>query len=193
MKKKIPFLVAFVMVLSIAMTFFLMGKCDLSSKEYTDEDAIRTTADTTVISPYEKAMDDYNDIIASLSKGSAYAFADMAEDQDALLVAENPIEFDGKVEAAKATVYAKDKDGNVKKMGTVESTTTSLPLVAYDHAVYFGSHHSMSKASIDTEHSKMDIETAKSNGDETDTTNKAYNLLFDDYGEGTVIEFTILK
>ena len=39
----------------------------------------------------------------------------------------------------------------------------------------------------------MDIETAKSNGDETDTANKAYNLLFDDYGEGTVIEFTILK
>ena len=62
-------------------------------------------------------MDDYNDIIKDLPKGSAYAFADMAEDQDALLVAENPIEFDGKVEAAKATVYAKDKDGNVKKMG----------------------------------------------------------------------------
>lgn len=192
MNKRIPFIVAFVMVISIAMTFFMMGGCG-NNKEFTDEDAIRTTAETTVISPYEKAMDDYNDIISKLDKGSAYAFADMAEDQDVLLVAENPIEFEGKVEAAKATVYAKDKDGNVKKMGTVESTTTSLPLVAYDHAVYFGSHHSMSKASIDTEHSKMDIETAKSNGDETDTANKAYNLLFDDYGEGTVIEFTILK
>ena len=192
MNKRIPFIVAFVMVISIAMTFFMMGGCG-TNKEFTDEDAIRTTAETTVISPYEKAMDDYNDIISKLDKGSAYAFADMAEDQDVLLVAENPIEFEGKVEAAKATVYAKDKDGNVKKMGTVESTTTSLPLVAYDHAVYFGSHHSMSKASIDTEHSKMDIETAKSNGDETDTANKAYNLLFDDYGEGTVIEFTILK
>lgn len=189
MNKRIPFIVAFVMVISIAMTFFMMGGCG-TNKEFTDEDAIRTTAETTVISPYEKAMDDYNDIISKLDKGSAYAFADMAEDQDALLVTDAPITFDGKVEAAKATVYAKDKNGNVKEMGTIKSTTTSMPLVAYEHAVYFGSHHAMSKASVNTKEGKLDVESAKSNGDEKDIANKAYNLLFDDYGEGTVIEFT---
>lgn len=192
MNKRIPFIVAFVMVISIAMTFFMMGGCG-NNKEFTDEDAIRTTAETTVISPYEKAMDDYNDIISKLDKGSAYAFADMAEDQDALLVTDAPITFDGKVEAAKATVYAKDKNGKVKEMGTIKSTTTSMPLVAYEHAVYFGSHHAMSKASVNTEKGKLDVESAKSNGDEKDTANKAYNLLFDDYGEGTVIEFTAIQ
>lgn len=193
MKKQIPFLVAFVLVLSILVTFITMGKCNFGSKDFSDDDAIRTTADTTVISPYETAMDDYNEIIATLSKGSAYAFADMAEDQDVLLVTDEPIEFEGKVEAAKATVYAKDKSGSVKEMGTIKSTTTSMPLVAFEHAVYFGSHHAMSKASVNTAKGKLEVESAKSNGDEKDTANKAYNVLFDEYGEGTVIEFTILK
>lgn len=188
MKSKLNLITSLLLSLTVVLTM-IMCACNNRAAE----SAETTTAKVETMSVYEKDQEIYKDIIAAFPSGTAYAFADMSEDQDALLVAENPIEFDGKVEAAKATVYAKDKDGNVKKMGTVESTTTSLPLVAYDHAVYFGSHHSMSKASIDTEHSKMDIETAKSNGDETDTANKAYNLLFDDYGEGTVIEFTILK
>ncbi len=191
MNKRIPFLVAFTLIISIIMTYFMMGGC--SQKNFTDEDAIKTTADTTVISPYEKAMDDYNEIIATLPKGSAYAFADMAEDQDVLLVTDQPIEFEGKVEAAKATVYAKDKNGHVKEMGTIKSTTTSMPLVAFEHAVYFGSHHTMSKASVNTQKGNIEVETAKSNGDEKDTANKAYNLLFDEYGQGTVIGFTAVK
>ena len=46
---------------------------------------------------------------------------------------------------------------------------------------------------LQAEKGKLDVESAKSNGDEKDTANKAYNLLFDDYGEGTVIEFTAIQ
>ena len=98
--------------------------------------------------------------------------------------------FEGKLEASKAKVYAQDKDGKVKEMGSVESTTTSMPLMAFEHAVYFGSHSTMSKATINTKESKMEVETAKTNNDETDVANKAYNVLFEEYGRGTIIEFT---
>ena len=48
----------------------------------------------------------------------------------------------------------------------------------------------MSKATISTKESKMEVETAKTNNDETDVANKAYNVLFEEYGRGTIIEFT---
>ena len=189
MKKQIPFLVALALIISVVMTTVMMYGCN---KKEASETVTKTVAQQTETAPsaIEKDIAVYQDIIADLPDGAAYAFADMAEDQDALLVAEQTISFEGKLEASKAKVYAQDKDGKVKEMGSVESTTTSMPLMAFEHAVYFGSHSTMSKATINTKESKMEVETAKINNDETDVANKAYNVLFEEYGRGTIIEFT---
>ena len=189
MKRQIPFLVALALIISVVMTTVMMYGCN---KKEAAETVTETVAQQTETAPsaIEKDIAVYQDIIADLPDGAAYAFADMAEDQDALLVAEQTISFEGKLEASKAKVYAQDKDGNVKEMGTVESSTTSMPLMAFEHAVYFGSHSTMSKATINTKESKMEVETAKTNNDETDVANKAYNVLFEEYGRGTIIEFT---
>ena len=192
MKKQLPFLIALTILISVLMTSFMMNGCNKKDAAETVTEAVSQQVETTP-SAVEKDMAIYTDIIASLPSGSAYAFADMAEDQDALLVAEQTISFEGKLEASKAKVYAQDKDGNVKEMGSVESSTTSMPLMAFEHAVYFGSHSTMSKATINTKESKMEVETAKTNNDETDVANKAYNVLFEEYGRGTVIEFTELQ
>ena len=192
MKKQLPFLIALTILISVLMTTFMMNGCNKKDAAETVKEAVSQQVETTP-SAVEKDMAIYTDVIANLPDGAAYAFADMAEDQDALLVAEQTISFEGKLEASKAKVYAQDKDGKVKEMGTVESTTTSMPLMAFEHAVYFGSHSTMSKATINTKESKMEVETAKTNNDETDVANKAYNVLFEEYGRGTVIEFTELQ
>ena len=189
MKKRIPLLIGFVIVLSVLLTSFLMNGCKEQANRETNAQ-VTSEQVTETSSSIDENISVYKDVIASLPSGSAYAFADMAEDQDALLVTEAPMSFEGSLEAAKATVYAKDKDGKVVKMGTVESTTTSMPLMAYEHAVYFGSHHSMSKATINTKESKMDVETAESSADGKDSANKAYDELFQDYTKGTIINFT---
>lgn len=192
MKKQLPLIIALTILISVFMTTFMMNGCNKKDTAETVTETVSQQFDDTP-SAIEKDMAIYTDIIANLPAGSAYAFADMAEDQDALLVAEQTISFEGRLEASKAKVYAQDKDGNVKEMGTVESSTTSMPLMAFEHAVYFGSHSTMSKATINTEESRMDVETAKTNNDETDVANKAYNVLFEEYGRGTVIEFTELQ
>ena len=188
MKSKLNLLTSLVLSLTVVLTM-IMCACNNRAAE----SAETTTAKVETMSVYEKDQEIYKDIIAAFPAGTAYAFADMAEDQDALLVADQTISFEGKLEASKATVYAQDRDGKVVRMGVVESTTTSMPLVAFEHGVYSGSHKTMSKATINTKESKMEVETAKTNNDETDVANKAYNVLFEEDGRGTVIEFTELQ
>lgn len=188
MKSKLNLLTSLLLALTVVLTM-IMCACN----NHAAESAEPTTAKVETMSVYEKDQEIYKDLIASFPSGTAYAFVDMAEDQDALLVADQTISFEGKLEASEATVYAQDRDGKVVRMGVVESTTTSMPLVAFEHGVYYGSHKTVSKATINTNKSKMEVETAETNNDEYDVANKAYNLLFDEYGQGTVIEFTEVK
>jgi len=90
----------------------------------------------------EKNLETYQDIIGNLEKGQAYGFANMAENYDALLVANEVYsDQDGHVLSTAATIYGLDKDGNIMEYGTVESTSTAYPLSTVDGALIFGSHH----------------------------------------------------
>lgn len=188
MKSKLSLLTGLVLALTIVLSMVLCA-CNHRTAESPEV----TTAKMESMSAIEKDELIYKDIIDGFPAGTAYAFVDMAEDQDALLVADQTISFEGKLEASKATVYAQDKDGKVVRMGVVESTTTSMPLIAYEHAVYYGSHKTVSKATINTDESKMEVETAEALDDEYDVGNKPYNILFAEYCDGTVIEFTTVK
>lgn len=189
MKTQLSILVTMVLAVSIFLTFFMVG-CNKKEEANATVTAQQVVSSDSV---FEKDSFIYKDIISSLPDGAAYAIVDMAEDQDALLVTDKAFSFEGKLEATEATVYAQDKDGKVVEMGKIESTTTSMPFMVHEHGVLFGSHRSMSKATINTKESKMEVETAKTNLDETDVANKAYNMLFEEYTEGTIVEFTSIK
>lgn len=140
------------------------------------------------LSPYDSALKEYRDIIDTLPEGSAYAFVDMGGDREAMLVTKAAFEFEGDLEAAEADVYAFTKDGDVKKYGKVESSTTSMPLMQYKDAVYFGTHSSIGKAKLNESKGKLSITVAET--DQTaDEDNATYDALFDEYAEGDLIIF----
>ena len=171
MKHKIH--IALSLLMALAMVLALAG-CNKSGKE-TEEPSV-----------YEKNLAFYEEVLSDLPEGSAYALADISESYDALLVTSAPIEFDDNVEAATADVYGRDKDGNLAKLGSVESTSTSMPFMVKDGYVYFGSHHYVSRATIDEKKGKLVIETAE----ETDDN---YDAFLTAYGEGVIIAFTLVK
>lgn len=173
MKQKLSLVLS--LLLALSMVFALAG----CSKSETSEETAETA------SVYEQDLAAYADVIEGLKEGTAYAFADLCEGYDALLVTEAPITFDKLTEAAAATVYGFDKDGNVKELGTIESTTTSMPITVKDGYAYTGGHHDMSRASIDEKNAKLVIETVKETEDN-------YNDFFQAYTEGTMVEFTLV-
>ncbi|MBP5271900.1 MAG: hypothetical protein ILO43_02885 [Clostridia bacterium] len=180
MKQRMINIVCLMATLIITMMFLLVG---CSHNKATVDATEANYQDVTVISPYEKAADEYKKIIEGLPEGSAYAFADMSKDHDVLLVTEAPITFNGEMDAAKATVYGYDAKGDIKKYGTIESNSTSMPIVVKDGYAYFGSHHYVSRATVDEKNSKLVVETAKE-GD------KKYDAFFKAYNGGTIVNFT---
>ncbi len=185
MKKKMITLVS--LIAAFIMMFTLAG---CNKDKPADVSAANANKEkTTVVSPVKndkKDKDDYKEILAGLKAGSAYAYADIGKEHKVLLVTDAPMEFDGKLEAARATVYGYDKNGNVKNYGSIESTSTSMPLMANGSYIYFGSHHSMSRARVDEQNSKLIVETAKE-GD------KKYDSFFNGYADGNIVKFTAVK
>ena len=187
MKRTISGLIGIVLIL--AMTLALVG----CHKKTVEETTTPTQAVSTIVSPYEADMKLYKSVIDALPEGAFYAFADMNENHDALLVAENTYADpeDGTLLAIAAKVYGLDKDGNIKEYGTVESGGTANPLMTKDHHLYYGGHHYMSKASIDESASKLVVETGKDEmGGGTKDEAKLFDQLYSEYAAGTMVGFT---
>ena len=114
------------------------------------------TAETSEASVYDQDMEAYADIIGGLEAGQAYAFADMDENHDALLVAADVYDdLDGNKVAIAATIYGFDKDGNIMEYGTVESTDTGYPLSVVDGCLIFGGNHHIGMEFIDEENGSI--------------------------------------
>ena len=129
--------------------------------------------------PYEDDMKSYASVIESLPAGSYYAFADMSQDHDALLVTDHVFDnLDGTLAAVEATVYGFDKYGSIKEYGTVKSGGTANPLAVKDSELYCAHHQYIDKVRIEEYDSQMIT-------DEGD--------YFEDYGDTVVIAFTQVK
>ena len=133
---------------------------DLDAGEYTVlVTAVGTTTGTARIyadveaaeSAYDKAMAAYQSVLDE-HPDAYYAFADMAEDQDILLLstADDVFRPEEAYNAVTATVYCVDETGAPKELGTVESGGTANPLSAVDGHLFFGGHKEMYKVHVDT-------------------------------------------
>ena len=101
---------------------------------------------------------DYDTIIDALADGVYYAFADMDDINDALLVtaAENVYDDgDGNMLSSEATVYGYDGKGQIKEYGEVLGGGTATPLACKDHILFYGGRDYMNKVHIDEVASEM--------------------------------------
>ena len=128
------------------------------SKE-ADTDAADTTEETEeaeVTSPYETDQEAFDMILRHLEPGQVYAYADIDEKHDALLVASGSFDNgDGNMAAIDATIYGFDKNGELMEYGKVESSSTAYPLAVADGCLFYGGNHDMSKVYIDEENGSL--------------------------------------
>lgn len=172
---------AVILGMVLALTMVLAG-CNNKAEEVAP-----STDKTQSVVTTAKEPGAYAKIIRELPEGSAYAFVDMNKDHTALLVTKETFEFDGDLEAFEGTVYGYDADGNIKEYGKVSGGGTANPFTVKDGALYFASHHSASKATIDESKSKMVVDTV------SDEDQDAFDNLFHDYMEGDIVLFTAVK
>lgn len=120
---------------------------------------------------------DFDTIIDTLSEESYYAFADMDEFNDALLITSSDLVFDngdGKMAATEATVYGYDGKNNIIEYGYVAGGGTATPLACKDHELFCGGRDYMNKIHIDEDNSEMVTDEGE---------------YFDEYEDAIVIEF----
>ncbi|MBQ2692600.1 MAG: hypothetical protein IJF51_01035, partial [Clostridia bacterium] len=72
MKKQIPFLVALALIISVVMTTVMMNGCNKKEAAETTTETVATQSETAP-SAIEKDLAVYQDIIADLPDGAAYA------------------------------------------------------------------------------------------------------------------------
>ena len=159
-------------------------------------------------SAYESALAAYQSVLDA-NPDSYYAFADLAENQDILLLSaadsvfENP---DGGHLAFKAAVYCVDASGAVQQVGEVESGGTANPFSAVDGTLIYGGHKEMYKVHVDTAACALVYDSAAQvvydkDGKETwyegtDPDNlteakdsAAFDALLEDYGKAVPVAF----
>ncbi|MBR1630204.1 MAG: hypothetical protein IJ679_13225 [Lachnospiraceae bacterium] len=120
---------------------------------------------------------DFDTIIDALSEDSYYAFADMDETNDALLVTSSDLVFDngdGTMAATEATVYGYDNNHHIIEYGLVAGGGTATPLACKDHELFYGGHNYMNKVHIDEENAELITDEGE---------------YFDEYDEAIVVEF----
>ncbi len=120
---------------------------------------------------------DYETVLGYLSDGSWYAYADMDELKDALLVTSSEMVYDngdGTMAASEATVFGYDKNGMIVQYGYVAGGGTATPLACKDNVLYYGGRDYMNKAHIDEGASEMVIDEGE---------------YFDEYEDAVVVEF----
>ena len=113
-------------------------------------------------SAFEVDLDSYESLVASAPKDAYYAFADLADTSDALILAPGDVTFDNGDDAIAATggtIYGYGPDGKIMEYGYVEGGGTATPLAVGDgHVLFYGGHDYMNKVTLDTNAGKLLID-----------------------------------
>ena len=176
-----------------------VGTTTGTARIYADGEAAESAYDT-AMAAYQSVLDEHPD--------AYYAFADMAEDQDILLLstADDVFRPEEAYNAVTATVYCVDESGAPKELGTVESGGTADPLSAVDGHLIYGGHKEMYKVHVDTAACALVYDSAAQvvydkDGKETwyegtDPDNMteakdsaAFDALLEDYGKAVPVAF----
>ncbi len=203
---------AFVLALAMVLALSACGDkstADSSAQGKAGESGADSSAQSEAgESAYEKALAAYQSVLDANSD-SYYAFADMAEDQDILLLSAADSVFedpDGGFLSVRATVYCVDASGAVQQVGEVESGGTANPFSAVDGALIYGGHKDMYKVHVDTAaaalvydsgaqvvYDKDGKETWYEGTDPDSMTeaadSSAFDALLEEYGKATPVQF----
>ena len=120
---------------------------------------------------------DFDTIIDALSEDSYYAYADMDELNDAILITNSDLVFDngdGKMAATEATVYGYDDTHKIIEYGYVAGGGTATPLACKNHELFCGGRDYMNKVHIDEDSAELITDEGE---------------YFDEYEDAIVIEF----
>ena len=107
---------------------------------------------------FEKDIDAYQGVLKGLPESSYYAFIDLSDDYDALLVAKDKDVYDdgeGGKAASSAQVYGLDADRNPVKLAKVKGGGTDAPLACADHFLFKGGKNMLYKLAIDEESGQL--------------------------------------
>lgn len=103
----------------------------------------------TVVTPFLDDLEKYDSIISGLTKDQYYAFAEIGEDYDALLVTDGVYDYgDGIMAAIDAKVYGFGNDGIIYEAGSIWSDGTAYPISVYEKSIMFGGNHRMAMACV---------------------------------------------
>ena len=151
------------------------------TKEETTEAAApvaETETETEKPSAFEADLESYEALIASAPVDAYYAFADLAEMSDALIIAPGELTFDngdGTMAATGGWVYGLGPDGNIMEYGYVEGGGTATPLaVGEGYVLFYGGRDYMNKVTLDTDAGALNTDEGE---------------YFDDYENAITIAF----
>ncbi len=179
---------------------FIIASCGTNGKESTataapsEETEVKTEKAeeggdvNEVTSPFENDLEQYKDILSSLPKDSYFAFVEMGEGSDVLLVTKEDSVFgeEQKKMSTEATVYAPDKDGKIIEYGDVYSGGTAYPFGVKDKKLYYANHTQELSAYVDEAESKLvetvEVELDPDNEDQDDSS-------FEDYYNAMTVYF----
>ncbi len=188
MKKKLALLLTGVLALSAFTGCGANKATAVSTAAETEKEATETeiqTADTgsteeetESLSAFEADLESYESLIASAPVDAYYAFADLAETSDALVLAPGNLTFDngdGTIAATGGTIYALGPDGNIMEYGSVEGGGTATPLaVGEGYVLFYGGKNYMNKVTLDTDAGTLDTDEGE---------------YFDEYEDAVTIAF----
>ena len=113
------------------------------------EEVAEAEEEESVTTPFLDDLEKYDSIISTLTTEQYYAFAEVGEDYDALLVADGVYDNgDGNMAAIQAKVYGFGNDGKIYEAGMVWSAGTAYPIAVYDKHLMFGGNHNMAMANV---------------------------------------------
>lgn len=166
------------------------------------------TEESTINPPVIAAVEAYDSVISGLSDDQYYAFADMCDSYDVLLVADGVYDFDGNMASIDATLYGLDADNNVIELGQVSGGHTAYPLSIYEGCLLIGNNSRFMLEYVDgatssvitkrcvevsydedgnATYSYYDLDSQSEGQTEDDT---EFNEMMDLYNQAIVINFT---
>ncbi len=168
MKKKLAILLAGALSLT---AFTACGQKEAAPAENvtTETESVAAPAEPETEAPQEEETEkpsvfeadeaSYEEVILAAPVDAYYAFADLDETYDALVIAPGDLTFDngdGTTAATGGTVYCVGPDGTIMEYGYVEGGGTATPLAAgADHVLFYGGRDYMNKVTLDTATGKL--------------------------------------
>ena len=117
-------------------------------EEPVEEVAEAEEEESSITPPFLADLEKYDSIISTLTTDQYYAFADVGDGYDVLLVASGAYDnLDGNMAAIDATVYGLD-NGEPCYAGSVWSDGTAYPIAVYENMLMFGGNHRMAMANV---------------------------------------------